>query len=156
MGIFDSLFGRPRHSEFEIMAKAWAALQAYQKMNFSFAAKLFAEYFSMKGYGIFPKLDADDYQMYINLMLSQFYAQMYEDTIATCKKIQIIKPHSGDSFAFQALSEKALGKLIESECDVPSVPSVPNVPDVPTGPNVAAAAEPGVHFSRPLFCEVAD
>ena len=48
------------------------------------------------------------------------------------------------------------GKLIESECDVPSVPSVPNVPDVPTGPNVAAAAEPGVHFSRPLFCEVAD
>lgn len=47
-------------------------------------------------------------------------------------------------------------KLIESECDVPSVPSVPNVPDVSTGPNVAAAAEPGVHFSRPLFCEVAD
>ena len=52
MGIFDSLFGRPRHSEFEIKVKAWTAVQAYQKKNFSFAAKLFAEYFSMKGYGL--------------------------------------------------------------------------------------------------------
>ena len=114
MGIFDSLFGRPRHSEFEIKVKAWTAVQAYQKKNFAFAAKLFAEYFSMKGYGFFPELDADDYRMYFNLMLSQFYAQMYEDTIATCKKIQRIKPHSGDSFAFQALSEKALGNTVEA------------------------------------------
>lgn len=114
MGIFDSLFGRPRHSEFEIKVKACTAVQAYQKKNFSFAAKLFAEYFSMKGYGFFPELDADDYRMYFNLMLSQFYAQMYEDTIATCKKIQIIKPDSGDSFAFQALSEKALGNIVEA------------------------------------------
>ena len=49
MGIFTSLFGRPRHSEFEVKAKAWAAVQAYQKKNFSFAALSVTEFLENGG-----------------------------------------------------------------------------------------------------------
>lgn len=116
MGLFDFFKNESQqnpqraNSATEVMGKCMAAVKAYQNRDFNMAATLFEEYFEMKGYGRFPELDMDDYRMYINLMLSQFYSQKYSDCIKTCEKISSLEPRRGDSYAFKALSLFKLGK----------------------------------------------
>lgn len=105
-----------RVSQTEVMAKCMAAVRAYQGRDFKTAARLFAEYFEMKGIGRFPELDMDDYRMSINLMLSQFYSQDYESCLRTCEKISVLEPRSGDSYAFRALCLLKRGN--DSEADL--------------------------------------
>lgn len=127
MGILENLFGsrkttntqqssqNVRASQAEVMAKCMAAVRAYQEHDFKQAARFFAEYFEMKGYGRFPQLDMDDYRMYINLMLSQFYSQDYNSCLKTCEKISKLEPRKGDSYAFRALCLLKLGNASEAD-----------------------------------------
>ena len=127
MSIFEELFSSRkttntqqnsqnlRASQTEVMAKCMAAVKAYQGRDFKTAARLFAEYFEMKGYGRFPQLDMDDYRMYINLMLSQFYSQDYDSCLKTCEKLSAFEPRKGDSYAFRALCLLKRGN--DSEAD---------------------------------------
>ena len=87
MGLFDFFSGKPQVSELQLMQKCMQAVGYYQKRDFATAAKYFSEYFDLKGFGRFPRLDADDYRMYLNLMLSQFYSRNYSECIKTCQKI---------------------------------------------------------------------
>lgn len=93
-----------------VMSKCMDAVKAYQNHEFTIAATLFEEYFTMKGYGIFPELDMDDYHMYINFMLSQFYSQNYLECIKTCEILSLLEPKRGDSYAFKALCLLKIGK----------------------------------------------
>lgn len=118
MGIFDFRYQKTPQKEktaVEVMAKCMAAVAAYQNRDFQRAADLFEEYFEMKGYGKFPQLDMDDYRMYINLMLSQFYSQQYHECIKTCEKLSSLELRRGDSYAFKALCLFKLGE--ESNAD---------------------------------------
>ena len=103
MGLFDIFKSKPQYSEMQVYAKALAAHEAYKQKDFVKAAKLFSDYFDMKGFGHFPKLDLQDYQMYLNLMLSQFYSKDYISCKKTCEKILHMRSSSGDAYAFSAL-----------------------------------------------------
>lgn len=124
MGLFDFLkkkesensYSSPSASKAEVMAKCWAAVQAYQSRNFANAAKYFSEYFEMKGYGRFLDLDRDEYRMYMNLMLSQFYSNNYNECLKTCEKTIKLEPNMGDSYAFKAICLYKLGN--ESEANI--------------------------------------
>ena len=114
MGLFDFFKSTPQYSERDIMTKAMSGVAAYQRRNFSQAATLFAEYFDMKGTGRYPELDADDYRMYMNLMMSQFYSHNYNAAIKTCQKILSIQSSSGDAYAFMAMSNFKLNNRLEA------------------------------------------
>lgn len=121
MGLFNSTKGKqqigqnPSNNTIEVMAKCMAAVRAYQNQDFNLAAKLFEEYFELKGYGKYPQLDMDDYRMYINLMLSQFYSHDYDSCIKTCEKISSFEPKRGDCYAFKALSLFKLGNASDAD-----------------------------------------
>lgn len=115
MGFFDFLKGKPQYSEIEVAAKAWAGVKAYQEKNFSHAVKMFTQYFEMKGFGNYPKLDADDYRMTMNLMFSQFYCGDYANCKETCKKIINMRPSAGEPYAFSALCSLKLGNRTDAD-----------------------------------------
>lgn len=102
------------------------AVGYYQKRDFASAARYFSEYFDLKGFGRFPRLDAEDFRMYLNLMLSQFYSRNYSACIETCHKILKLKPNSGDAYAFIAMSQYKLGNLSESDVNWSKAKSLGN------------------------------
>ena len=114
MGLFDFFSGKPQVSEQQLMQKCMQAVGYYQKRDFATAAKYFSEYFDLKGFGRFPRLDADDYRMYLNLMLSQFYSRNYSECIKTCQKILKLNANSKDAYAFIAMSQFKLGYTSEA------------------------------------------
>ena len=114
MGLFDFFSGKPQVSEQQLMQKCMPAGGYYQKRDFATAAKYFSEYFDLKGFGRFPRLDADDYRMYLNLMLSQFYSRNYSECIKTCQKILKLNANSKDAYAFIAMSQFKLGYTNEA------------------------------------------
>lgn len=116
MGLFDFFGSKPQVTEKQVMLKGMMGVGEYQKRNFAGAARHFSEYFDLKGFGKFPRLDADDFRMYLNLMLSQFYARDYRACIKTCEKILKLNPDSCDAYAFTAMSQYKLGN--KSEADV--------------------------------------
>ena len=109
MGIFSFFKSKRKHSELEIMEKGMAGIQAYNCSDFVKAKKYFKEYFSMKGTGIFPNLDASDYQMLFNLVFSEFYSKDYASCAATCAKLLEKFPKNGNAYAFSALANNKLG-----------------------------------------------
>ena len=115
MGFFDLFHGRPRYSEIEVAAKAWAGVNAYKAGDFRHAVKMFTEYFKMKGFGNYPRLDADDFRMTLNLMISQFYCRDYRSCKDTCKKLINMHRDSGDPYAFGALCSYKLGDYAEAD-----------------------------------------
>jgi tetratricopeptide (TPR) repeat protein len=126
MGLFDFFGGKPQVTEQQLMLKCMQAVGYYQKRDFASAARYFSEYFDLKGFGRFPRLDADDLRMYLNLMLSQFYSRNYSSCIETCHKILKLKPNSGDAYAFIAMSQYKLGNLSESDVNWSKAKSLGN------------------------------
>ena len=114
MGFFDFFSSKPKYSEREIMAKGMAGVAAYQRRNFRDAAHFFAEYFDMKGVGNYPTLDQDDFQMKMNLMMSNFYIGNYRSSADTCTDIINNLSPTGDTYAFLALSQYKLGNHTEA------------------------------------------
>lgn len=115
MGLFDFFKSKPQYSEIQVAAKAWAGTKAYQEKNFRHAVKMFTEYFEMKGFGHYPRLDADDYRMYMNLMLSQFYCRDYKACKDTCSKIINLRSSASDAYAFSALCSYKLNDKAEAD-----------------------------------------
>ena len=126
MGLFDFFGGKPQVTEQQLMLKSMQAVGYYQKRDFASAARYFSEYFDLKGFGRFPRLDAEDFRMYLNLMLSQFYSRNYSACIETCHKILKLKPNSGDAYAFIAMSQYKLGNLSESDVNWSKAKSLGN------------------------------
>jgi len=126
MGLFDFFGGKPQVTEQQLMLKCMQAVGYYQKRDFASAARYFSEYFDLKGFGRFPRLDADDFRMYLNLMLSQFYSRNYSSCIETCRKILKLKPNSGDAYAFIAMSQYKLGNSGEANANWAKAKSLGN------------------------------
>lgn len=111
MGLFDFLNKKtePRFSEEQTIRKAIEGKMAYDKRDFKMAAKHFDDYFKMKGFGHFPRLDADDFRMYLNLMISHFYSKDYQACRDTCNTLIRLDQNASDAYAFFALSSYKMG-----------------------------------------------
>ena len=109
MGLFSFFKSKPRYSEIEVVAKAYAAKQAYDRKDFVTAKKYFKEYFEMKGTGNYLRLDASDYQMRFNIVFCEFYSGDYESCVSTCAKLSNINHNDGNVYAFSALANNKLG-----------------------------------------------
>lgn len=114
MGLFDIFKSKPQYSEMQVYAKSMAAAEAYKQRDFVRAAQLFSDYFDMKGFGHFLELDVLDYQMYFNLMFSQFYSKDYTSCKRTCEKLISMSQSSGDAYAFSALCSFKLMDRLEA------------------------------------------
>lgn len=115
MGLFDFFSEKRHYTEKEIMGKAIQGVFAYKQRNYSQALTHFKEYFELKGYGVYPKLDADDFGMYLNLMLCQFYTKDYQSCLNTCKTIIKLNPNPTDAYMFAALCNYKLGNQSEAD-----------------------------------------
>ena len=110
MDFLRKLLKKQRFSKEQVVLKAYAAKHAYDKKDFPKAAIYFKEYFEMKGYGQFPKLDLTDFRMYLNLMISEFYALNYSSCIKTCDILINLESNASDAYAFSAMSYYKLEK----------------------------------------------
>lgn len=115
MGLFSFFSSKPRYSEIEVVAKAYAAKQAYDRKDFTTAKKYFKEYFSMKGTGNFPRLDASDYQMKFNIVFCELYSRDYASCASTCAELIHLYPNDGNAYAFAALANNKLGNKMLAE-----------------------------------------
>lgn len=110
MNFIRNLFTKPTISKEKIILKALAAKHAYDNKDFVKAAVYFRDYFELKGYGQFHELDITDFRMYLNLMISEFYALDYVSCVKTCNILIKIDPNASDAYAFSAMSYYKLDK----------------------------------------------
>lgn len=115
MGFFDFFKNKKHIDKKEAIICALRAKSAYDSRDFKSAAKYFAEYFECKGYGNFPELDIDDFRMYLNLMISRFYAQQYQECLKVCEILIRLDSGKSDAYAFSGLCYNKLGNKTKAD-----------------------------------------